>query len=78
MLSSIVKVKTWKEFLTAAKSKKWIKAMHCGNSECEIKIKDETQGVKTNCIPFKQPKKQGKCVKCGKKASYEVMFAKSY
>ncbi len=79
MLDSIVKVKRWEEFLKAAKNKKWIKALHCADAKCEVAIKDKTQGVKTNCIPFKQPKQiKGKCVHCNKKAQYEVMFAKSY
>ena len=44
-----------------------------------MKIKDDTNGVKTNCIPFDmQPKKLGDCVKCGKNAEYSVLFAKSY
>ena len=79
MIESIVEVKDWKEFLKAVKDKKWILAQHCGNIDCEMKIKDDTNGVKTNCIPFDmQPKKLGKCVKCGEKAEYEVLFAKSY
>ncbi|MBT4351124.1 proline--tRNA ligase [archaeon] len=76
--NSIEKVKNWDEFKTATSQKKWIKAMHCGDAKCEKKIKDETNGVKTNCIPFDQPKKLGKCVKCGKDGKYEILFAKSY
>lgn len=75
--TNLVKVKDWKEFLKAEKEKKWIKAMHCGSAKCEEEIKDKTQGVKTNCIPFDQPK-LGKCVHCGKDAKYEVLFSKSY
>ena len=52
--------------------------MHCGNEKCEQEIKDKTQGVKTNCIPFNQPKKLGNCVYCNKPAKYEVLFSKSY
>lgn len=78
MDSSLIKVKDWKEFLKAVKNKKWIKADHCGSKDCEKEIKEKTQGVKTNCIPFEQPKKLGKCVHCGEKAQYEVLFAKSY
>lgn len=76
---SIVRVKSWDEFLNAASEKKWIKALHCSSKDCERQIKEATDGVKTNCIPFEQPKKiSGKCVKCGQDAKYEVLFAKSY
>ena len=76
---SLIKVKTWKEFLKAVKNKRWIKALHCSNAKCEAEIKDKTQGVKTNCIQFDQPKNiKGNCVYCKKPAKYEVLFAKSY
>ncbi len=77
--NSLEKVSNWKEFKKAVKDKKWIKALHCGNSKCETEIKEKTEGVKTNCIPFEQPEKiQGKCVYCNKKAKYLALFAKSY
>ena len=77
--NSLIKINTWKDFLKAVKDKRWIKALHCGDAKCEMKIKDETQGVKTNCIPFDQPKSiKGNCVYCKKPAKYEVLFAKSY
>ena len=78
MMDSLIRVKSWDEFLKAAKDKKWIKAMHCAEAKCEKEIKDKTQGIKTNNIPFDQPKKLGKCVHCNKKAKYEALFAKSY
>ncbi len=78
ILERIIRVKTWSDFLKQTKAKKWVKAMHCGNIECEELIKDKTQGVKTNCIPFNQPEIKGKCVYCDKPAKYEVLFAKSY
>ena len=75
---SIRDVKDWKEFMKAVHDKKWVKAHHCGNADCEASIKEKSGGLKTNCIPFEQPKKLGKCVLCGKPAKYEVLFAKSY
>lgn len=74
---SIIEVKTWKEFEKAVKDKKLIKTFSCGSKECEELIKDET-GAKTLVIPFEQPKKLGSCIKCNKKAKYQVYFAKSY
>ena len=41
------------EFLDIAANKPgFIKAMWCGEAECEEKLKDETGGVKSRCIPF--------------------------
>ncbi|MBT3720773.1 proline--tRNA ligase [archaeon] len=75
---SLITVKNWDEFLKAVKDKKWIKANHCANPKCEEEIKEKTNGVKTNCIPFDQPKTLGSCVYCNKPSKYEVLFAKSY
>lgn len=74
---SIIEVKTWKEFEKALEDRKLIKAFSCGSKECEELIKDET-GAKALNIPFEQPKKLGPCIKCNKKAKYQVYFAKSY
>ncbi|MFH2021558.1 MAG: proline--tRNA ligase [archaeon] len=75
---SIVDVNTFEEFLQAEQDKKWIRASHCGEKECEQAIKDKTNGTKSNCIPFEQPKELGKCVHCKKDAKYKVMWSKSY
>jgi prolyl-tRNA synthetase len=77
--SSMVHAKDWDEFADAVKDKRYIRAPHCGEGECEDSIKERTEGVKTTCVPFDQPKKlHGKCIGCGKDAAYEVLFAKSY
>jgi prolyl-tRNA synthetase len=70
-----VTIDSWEKFKKS--EGKWIRALHCGSMECEKAIKEET-GIKTNCIPFEQPKKLGKCVRCGKKANYLALFARSY
>jgi prolyl-tRNA synthetase len=75
---SIIDVNTWEEFKKAESEKRWIRASHCGQKDCEQKIKDETDGVKSNCIPFDQPGELGKCVKCDQPAKYKVMWSKSY
>lgn len=74
---SIIEVKTWKEFGQAIKNKKLIKTFWCGSRKCEDIIKDETS-AKTLVIPFNQPKNLGCCIKCNKKAKYQIYFAKSY
>ena len=54
-----------------------IKAMWCGNTECEDKIHDET-GAKSRCLPFNQEKLDDKCVCCGKPASKMVIWGRQY
>ena len=51
----------------------FIKAMWCGDAECEAKIKDKT-AAKSRCIPFVQEKIGDTCVCCGKKAEYMVIW----
>lgn len=55
----------------------FIKAMHCGCSDCEQRLKEET-GITSRCIPFDQEKLSDKCIICGKPAKYEIIWGKSY
>lgn len=55
----------------------FIKAMWCGNIECEEKIKELT-AIKSRCIPFEQEHISDVCVCCGKKASKMVIWGKQY
>ena len=55
----------------------YIKAMWCGNVECENKIKELT-GAHSRCIPFEQEKLSDKCVCCGKEARYMVVWGRQY
>ncbi|MBR9700560.1 proline--tRNA ligase [Candidatus Woesearchaeota archaeon] len=72
-------VSTWEDFLVADKEKKLILTPHCGIEECELSIKDETQGVTSRCIPFSDSKVTDEvCVKCGKKAAYKAYFSRQY
>ena len=56
----------------------FIKAMWCGDSACEDKIKDITGGVKSRCIPFEEENLGDACVCCGKKAKHMVYWGKQY
>jgi prolyl-tRNA synthetase, family I len=56
----------------------FIKAMWCGNEECEDEIKYATGGASSRCIPFKEEKLSEKCVCCSKEAKHMVYFGKSY
>ena len=70
---------TYEDFLTTAKETPgFIKAMWCGDAECEAKIKDETGGVKSRCIPFEEEKLSDVCVCCGKPAKHMVYWGKQY
>lgn len=55
----------------------FIKAMWCGNDECEEKIKELT-AAKSRCMPFKQEKIADKCVCCGKPADKLVIWGRQY
>ena len=70
---------TYDEFVdTAANKPGYIKAMWCGNVECEDKLKDVTGGVKSRCIPFKEEHLSDTCVCCGKPAKHMVVWGKQY
>ena len=55
----------------------FIRAMWCGDRECEDKLKDYA-GVSSRCIPFEQEELDGKCVCCGKKAKHMLYWGKAY
>src|SRR5699024_2239067 len=51
----------------------FIKAMWCGDSACEEKIKEETSAT-SRCIPFEQETVADTCVCCGKEAKELVYW----
>ena len=54
---------TFDEFVDTAKNKPgFIKAMWCGETACEEKIKEVTGGVKSRCIPFNEEHLSDVCV----------------
>ncbi len=55
----------------------FVKAMWCGEEECEDKVKELT-GVGSRCIPFHQENLSDKCVCCGKPAKQMVYWGKAY
>ena len=74
---NIVAAKSVQELKEAVDNKKFVKAMWCGDRECEDKIKEQTS-ASTRVIPFKEEQLGTKCVCCGKRAKHMVYFAKSY
>ncbi|MBR4798789.1 MAG: proline--tRNA ligase, partial [Clostridia bacterium] len=71
--------RSYEEFLRIAEEKSgFIKAMWCGDSACEDKIKDDTGGVKSRCIPFNEEHLSDVCVCCGKPAKHMVVWGRQY
>ena len=66
------------EMIDIAKNKDgFIRAMWCGDRECEDKLKELT-GVTSRCIPFEQEELSDKCVCCGKPAKHMLYWGKAY
>lgn len=55
----------------------FVKAMWCGELDCELKIKEET-GATSRCMPFEQEQVAETCVCCGKPAKTMVVWGKAY
>jgi prolyl-tRNA synthetase len=69
----------YEEFLQITEEKPgFIRAMWCGETECEEKLKDVTGGVKSRCIPFNEDNLSETCVCCGKKAKHMVIWGRQY
>ena len=62
---------------TVAEKPGFVKAMWCGNQECEDKIKEVTTAT-SRCMPFNQEKISDVCVCCGKPAKSMVYWGKAY
>lgn len=72
--------KNMDEFKDAVDNKTgFVKAMWCGDEECESKIKEVT-GASSRCIPFEEGNvsDEDTCVCCGKKAKHLVYWGKAY
>ena len=55
----------------------FVRAMWCGEEECEDKVKELT-GVGSRCIPFEQENISDNCICCGKPAKHMVYWGKAY
>ncbi len=77
MKKLIVKVKNKKDAVTAISENKVIFAPWCGGGQCEEEFKLQTTAKSLNS-PLKQPKVEGKCFHCAKKATVWFYFGKSY
>lgn len=69
---------TYDEFTDIINNKPgFVKAMWCGDVECEDKIKEDTNAT-SRCMPFEQETLSDKCVCCGKPAKAMVYWGKAY
>lgn len=76
---SMFEARTYDEFKDIADNKPgFIKAMWCGDQECEDQIKADTT-VTSRCIPWEDKEPiSDTCVCCGKKAKHLVYWGKAY
>ncbi len=66
------------ELISIANEKSgYIKAMWCGDLECELKLK-EVADVSSRCIPFNEEPIGDTCVCCGRAAKKLVYWGKAY
>ena len=70
---------TYEELLSIAAEKSgYIRAMWCGELECELKLKEEAD-VSSRCIPFGDTERVSEtCVCCGRPAKKLVYWGKAY
>ncbi|MBQ8572545.1 MAG: proline--tRNA ligase [Ruminococcus sp.] len=79
MQEKTFEARSYEEFIDTAENKPgFIKAMWCGEKECEEKLKEVTGGVKSRCIPFEEEHLADTCVCCGKPAKHMVYWGKQY
>ena len=55
----------------------FVKAMWCGDEECELKMK-EIKGTKSRCILENEKPIHDKCIVCGKEAKHLVVWGIQY
>ncbi len=78
LYSRIYDAKTLEEAKDIADNKPgFMRAMWCGDLECEMKMKDEV-GVTSRCMPFDAEPIADTCICCGKKAKALVFWGKAY
>lgn len=76
--SHIYEARTKEEFVKIfAEKSGFVKAMWCGERECEEKIKED-MSVTSRCMPFEQEGLSDTCVYCGKPAKKMVYWGRAY
>lgn len=76
--TKIMVVENYEKLKKAVKAGYAVKALWCGDKDCEAKIKEDTAARSSN-IPFgEQENVNGVCVYCGKPAKHRLNFGRSY
>lgn len=73
--AAIVETDNFDELVKAVNDGKVVLSYHCGNTECEEKIKQKTT-IKTRVIHSYD--EAHKCIYCGKPSKYRIYFGKQY
>ena len=73
--NAIVESDNYEEMVNAVNDKKVVLSYHCGNSDCEEEIRQNTT-IKTRVIHSYDD--THKCIYCGKPSKYRVYFGKQY
>jgi prolyl-tRNA synthetase len=55
----------------------WAYAWWCGSTDCEAAIQEDTKAT-SRCIPLDQEAGEGRCVRCGARATERAYFARAY
>ncbi len=72
------KLDTWDEFKALYENEGgFAHCHHCGKTECEEAIQDETKVTIRN-IPMDAVEEAGACIRCGEPSEKRVLFAQSY
>jgi len=70
-------VDSWEAFVAGVETGGFLQARHCGSTECEMAIQDETKAT-VRVIPFDRSPDPGPCVRCAAPASGRMVFARAY
>ena len=73
--NAIVETDNYQDMVDAVNNKKVALSYHCGNSDCEEEIRQQTT-IKTRVIHSYD--ENHKCIYCGKKSKYRIYFGKQY
>ncbi len=73
--NAIVETNDYQEMIDAVNNKKVCLAYHCGNSDCEEEIRQNST-IKTRVIHSYDDSQ--KCIYCGKPSKYKIYFGKQY
>ena len=73
--NAIVETENYDEMVNQVNDKKVVLSYHCGNSDCEEEIRQQTT-IKTRVIHSYDC--EHKCIYCSKPSKYRVYFGKQY